>query len=232
MSGPPKRDPAFDAAHKLKAPLADQLAQFIIAFNDRAPEVGVAYQSLIEKLTRAGTGSEAPQEGDRLPPFLMPDIEGRLVSSEDLLAGGPLVISFNRGHWCPFCWLELAALGDIAEKVRAQGATIVAITPDTAAYNRALKDRLDLSFPILTDLDNSYGLELGITMPISAEIRALIEPRGIDLPSFQKNDAWFVPLPAIFIVDRQSIIRKMYLNPDYRQRSDPTPIPALLAELE
>ena len=232
MSGPPKRDPAFEAAREFEAPLAEQLAQFLLAFNERTPQVGAAYQRLIEKLTLAGTGSEAPKEGDHLPPFLLPDIEGRLVSSRDLLSKGPLVISFNRGHWCPFCWLELAALGDIAEGVAAQGATIVSITPETAAYNRELRDRLDLSFPFLSDLDNGYGLELGITMPISDEIRELIAPRGIDLPAFQKNDAWFVPLPAIFIVDRQAIVRKMYVNPDYRRRFDPSPIPAVLAALD
>ena len=232
MSGPPKRNPAFDAARALKAPLAEQLAQFAKAFSDRVPQVGAAYQTLIEKLTRAGTGSEAPKEGDRLPAFLLPDIEGRLVSSADLLADGPLVISFNRGNWCPFCWLELAALGDIADEIAEQGANIVSITPETAAYNREMKDRLGLSFPFLTDIDNSYGLELGIAMPVSTEIRELIQPRGLDLTVFQKNDAWFVPLPAIFIVDRSSIVRKAYVNPDYRERFDPAPIPALLAGLE
>ncbi|NNE82583.1 MAG: AhpC/TSA family protein [Alphaproteobacteria bacterium] len=232
MSDPSKQDPAYDAARALKAPLAEQLASFAKAFSDRAPLVGAAYQSLIEKLTRAGTGAEAPQEGDRLPPFLLPDIEGRLVSSEELLAKGPLVISFNRGNWCPFCWLELAALGDIAEDIIAQGATIVSITPETATYNREMRDRLGLAFPFLTDLDNSYGLELGIAMPISAEIRELVEPRGIDLTAFQKNDAWFVPLPAIFIVDRNAKIRKAYVNPDYRERFDPSPIPEILAALD
>lgn len=231
MSGPVKRDPAFEEARALKAPLAEQLAHFSKALSDRNSKVGAAYQTLVEKLERAGTGAEAPKEGDRLPPFLLPDLDGRLVSSQDLLVDGPLVISFNRGNWCPFCWLELAALGDIAEEVKAMGGRIVSITPETAAYNRELKDRLNLPFSFLTDLDNGYGLELGIAMPISDEIRALIEPRGFDLAAYQKNDAWYVPLPAIFIVDRQAIVRKMYVNPDYRQRFDPSPIPAILAEL-
>ena len=120
----------------------------------------------------------------------------------------------------------VAALGDIADEVTEQGANIVSITPETASYNREMKDRLGLSFPFLTDIDNSYGLELGIAMPVSTEIRELIQPRGLDLTVFQKNDAWFVPLPAIFIVDRNSIVRKAYVNPDYRQRFDPSPIPA------
>ena len=231
MNGSFKPDPDYDAARALNAPLATQLAHFAKAFADRVPPVGAAYQSLIDKLTRAGTGATAPKEGDTLPPFLLPDIEGRLVSSAELLSNGPLVISFNRGNWCRFCWLELAALGDIAGDIAAQGATIVSITPETAPYNREIKERLGLSFPFLTDIDNSYGLELGIAMPVSAEIKVLIQPRGLDLTVFQKNDAWFVPLPAIFIVDRDAIVRKAYVNPDYRERFDPAPIPKILAEI-
>lgn len=232
MSDQRRRDPAFEAARALEGSLAEQLARFATAFNDRVPQVGAAYQSLIEKLENAGSGAEAPKEGDRLPPFLLPDIDGYLVSSQELLAEGALVISFNRGNWCPFCWLELAALGDIAKDVTAQGASIVSITPETATYNREVKERLDLPFSFLTDIDNGYGLELGITMPISSEIRELIEPHGFDLTAYQKNDAWFVPLPAIFIVDRQSTIRVAYVNPDYRERFDPSPIPAILSELD
>lgn len=226
MSKPDERDRDVDAARALKVPFGEQLAHFAKAFNNRAPEVGAAYQTLVDNLTHAGTGAEAPKEGDRFPQFLLPDTEGRLVSSADLLAERALVISFNRGNWCPFCWLELMALGDIAEDVKARGATIVSITPETSTYNRELKDWLDLSFPFLTDLDNSYGLELGIVMPISAEVRELFGPLGLDLAAHQKNDAWFVPLPATFVVDREAIIRKAYVNPDYRKRFDPSGIPA------
>ena len=162
----------------------------------------------------------------------MPDTNGRLVSLEDLLADGPLVISFNRGNWCPFCWLELTALGDIAEDVKAQGANIVSITPETAAYNCEIIERLNLSFSFLTDLENSYSLELGIAMPLSAEVRELFKPSGFDLAIYQKNDAWFVPLPAVFIVDREAVIRHTYVNTDYRQRFDSTSIPTLLVDLD
>lgn len=228
----PKRNPGFEEARALDAPLANQLASYAAALGANAPAVMAAYQALIKRLQQSGAGAEAPKEGERLPPFLLPNIDGQLVSSRDLLAQGPLVISFNRGNWCPFCWLELAALGDIADQVSALGATIVSITPETSAYNREIRDRLDLPFDFLTDLDNGYGLELGITMAISREVRELVEPRGIALTTYQNNDAWFVPLPAIFIVDRREIIRVAYINPDYRERFDPAPIPEILAALD
>lgn len=227
-----KKDPGYEKARKLEAPLGEQLDLFTDTVETGLPEVGEAYQSLIEKLKRAGTGAEAPQEGDPLPPFLLPDHNGRLVSSQELLAAGPLVVSFNRGNWCPFCWLELAALGDVLNDIRAQGGDVVSITPETATYSRLLIKRLGLQFPFLTDLDNGYGMELGIAMPISPGIKELLLRLGIDLATYQKNDAWFVPLLATFVIDHDGIVRMSYVNPDYRQRFDPTGIPGILAGLD
>ncbi|MEP4380016.1 MAG: peroxiredoxin-like family protein [Alphaproteobacteria bacterium] len=232
MSKPLKPNPAFEKARADHDSLGEQLADYHAALDKRVPDVGAAYQSLIEKLQRLGTGSMAPKVGDTLPSFLMPNLEGRLVSSRDLLDKGPLVISFNRGHWCPFCWLELAALGDINAAVEKQGSSIVSITPETATWNRELKQRLHLSYDILSDIDNGYSLELGLTMPVSEEIRTLLEPRGIDLSIFQNNKSSFLPLPAIFIVDQGSVIRQSYVNPDYRQRFDPVQIPDILSAID
>ena len=125
----------------------------------------------------------------------------------------------------------MSSLGDNLEKVRAAGGEIVSIIPETAEYSRLVKKRLDLAFPFLTDLDNAYGLELGVTMPLSAEVRALLEPAGYDLSLYQNNDSWFVPIPAIFVVGRDGIIRKSHVDVDYRRRFDPDTLPGIIAEL-
>jgi peroxiredoxin len=228
----PKSNPDFVEARDLDAPLADKLELFTRTLGVRASLVSDAYQTLVDTLTRANTGATAPGEGDRLPPFVLPNEDGRLVSLAEFLANGPVVVSFNRGHWCPFCWLELSSLGDNLGKVRAAGGEIVSIIPETAKYSRLVKKQLDLAFPFLTDLDNGYGLELGVTMPLSAEVRALLEPAGYDLSLYQKNDSWFVPIPATFVVGRDGIIKKSYVNVDYRCRFDPDTLPDIIAELD
>ena len=231
MSEHPKSDPDFEKARDLDAPLADKLELFTSALGVRAPAVSDAYQTLVDNLGHAKTGATAPAEGDRLPPFVLPNEDGRLVSLAELLSNGPLVISFNRGHWCPFCWLELLSLGDNLEKVRAAGGDIVSIIPETAEYSRRVKKQLDLAFGFLTDLDNAYGLELGVTMPISAEVKALLEPAGYNLSLYQKNDAWFVPIPAIFVVGRDGIVKKSHVDVDYRRRFDSDTLPGIIAAL-
>lgn len=226
-----KKDANYERARQLDAPLAEQLAHFTDSITTSLPLVADAYETLVANLKNAGTGAEAPRIGDPMPPFLLPDENGRLLSLDELLADGPLVVSFNRGNWCPFCWLELAAIGDLLDDIRRSGGDVVSITPETAPYSRLLKKRLEVPFRFLTDIDNGYGMEIGITMPIPPELQALLKPLGIDLAIYQKNDAWFVPLPATFVIDGGGIVRLAYVNPDYRERYDPAPIPAIIAEL-
>lgn len=114
----------------------------------------VNYDGLVEHLATVNAGANAPSPGDPLPLFQLPDENGRLLTSTELLASGPLVVSFNRGNWCPYCWLELSALEDCTSAIVEGGGSVVSITPEVATFSRRLKSRLGLSFPVLTDLDN------------------------------------------------------------------------------
>lgn len=230
---PPDRpsSPDYEEARALEGPLAAQLAAFDARLRERVPEAGEAYQGLIDHLIRAGATENAPAAGDPLPPFRLPDEDGHLVSSTDLLAKGPLVVSLNRGNWCPYCWLELGALEDCYRSIIDIGASVVSITPEVATFSRRLKRRLGLSFPVLTDLDNGYALELGLAVALTDKIRAVYVKAGIDLGTFQRSDGWFLPLPATLVVDRGGIIRHAYVNADFRERMEPAKLPELLSGL-
>lgn len=231
MKLPSMSRPAFDRALAEGDSLAVQLDYYAKALLERRPEVADAYQNLIETLNRGEAGAKAPKDGDPLPPFLLPDECGRFVSSAELVSAGPLVVSFNRGAWCTFCWLELSALGERHRQIRRRGGAIVAITPETAVYGRALKERLGLDFPMLSDLDNAYALELGLAVALSPQIKEIFHAAGTDLGIYQKNDAWFVPIPATLLVDRQGIVRKSYVNADFRLRLDPAEILEAISDL-
>ncbi len=230
---PPDRppDPGFDSAHALGGPLSVQLAAFDAALRARNPAAGEAYDGLAEHLVTVDAGANAPSPGDPLPPFQLPDENGRLLSLAELLASGPLVVSFNRGNWCPYCWLELSALEDCFSAIVEGGGSVVSITPEVATFSRRLKNRLGLSFPVLTDLDNGYALELGLAMSVNDAVRAVYVKVGIDLGTFQRSDGWFLPIPATLVVDRQGIVRHSYVNADFRERIEPRSVPELLAAL-
>lgn len=222
-------NPDFESIRNAGGTLARQLALYDLALRERSPATGKAYQDLVDRLKEMDSGSGAPASGDSLPPFLMPDENGRFVSSADLLAGGPVVVTFNRGNWCPYCWLELSALQACHAAIVDQGASVVSITPEVATYSRRLKNRLELTFPVLTDLDNGYALELGLAVSLTRDVCAVYDRAGIDLGTFQRNAMWFLPIPATFVVDRHGIVRHAYVNADFRERIDPSELPALLA---
>ena len=230
---PPNRppNPEFDSARSLGGPLSAQLKAYDSLLRARNPAAGEAYQSLVDHLSAVDAGANAPSAGDPLPSFQLPDENGRLMSLSELLDSGPLVISFNRGNWCPYCWLELSALEDRATAIGEGGGAVVSITPEVAIFSRRLKNRLDLSFPVLTDLDNGYALELGLAISLNAAVREVYVKAGIDLGTFQRSDGWFLPIPATLVVDRRGIIRHSYVNSDFRERIEPGGIPGLLAEL-
>lgn len=188
-----------------------------------------AYQRLVQRLREGEAGAGAPEVGEAMPPFLLPDRAGRMVGLDQLLAAGPLVLSFNRGPWCPFCRIELAALGDAAPGLAAFGARVVSIMPARASFTAAMSAELGERIILLTDLDNDYALSLGIAMWVGDEVRELMRERELALDLINGNESWFLPLPATFVVGRDGRIRARFIDPDFRDRM---PIEEIVAALE
>ena len=211
----------FDEIRCLDASLADKLAAWAIQLPDAKPKFAREYSKLVDRLRAANAGSEAPEIGSMLPAFLLPDNEGRLVSSTDLLSAGPLVVSFNRGHWCSFCQLELLALAEIYPEVKRLGGELISIMPERAAYVRRLRETLDISFRILTDLDNGYALTCGLMVSVGDSVRKVYLDAGQDLAEYQGNNAWFLPIPATYVAGTDGRIHNRFVDPDFGHRMAP-----------
>ena len=169
-----------------------------------------------------------PLVGDQMPEFLLPDQQGQLISLQSLLASGPLVISLNRGHWCPYCKLDLRALAQVEPDIRRMGARLVSIMPETAKYTKKAIVENDFPFPVLTDVDLSYALSLGMIYWIGAPVKKLYDELGLDLELFQGNRSYFLPVAAKFIVDRDGAVCARAVNVDFRERMEPQAILAAL----
>lgn len=193
------------------------------------PNFAGAVDRLIARLTESGTGAGAPKPGESMPPFILPDERGRLVSLSDLLGTGPVAIAFNRGHWCPYCRVNTAALAQVHADAAAVGAQIVAILPDRQKFTIRLKEDSKAPFPILTDMDNGYAMSLNLVMWVGAEMQGLLPRAGVNIPSYQGNDSWMLPIPATFVVGTDGIIKARHVDPDYRRRME---IDDLLAALK
>lgn len=202
--------------------LSEKLAAFRERLESRHPEIGRAYDRLVERLSAIDRGAVGPAIGERFPDFVLPDQSGELVSLKSLLARGPLIVSFNRGHWCPYCKLDLRALAMAWPRVQRAGGQIISIMPDTAAAPRdALPDDA-LPFPILSDIDLGYTLSLGLVYWIGPDVASLYDDLGIELSRYQGNDSHFLPLAAKFAVGCDGIVKARHVDIEFRQRIDVT----------
>lgn len=220
MKKPPTLAEAFGEICKMDAPLNERLAVYANTLRDLNFPFAEAYDDLVARMKAGGIGAMAPLVGETMPPFLLPAYPRRLVSLEEVLAAGPAVISFNRGHWCPFCKIELSTVADHHDEIAAHGAQLVTILPDRQQFVRQLPEEVLRSFIILSDIDNAYALSLGLAVWLGERITQLMQGRGHRLADYQGNEAWFVPLPATFVVGANGRVLARHVDAEFRQRMD------------
>jgi peroxiredoxin len=147
----------------------------------------------VTRLRHYGAGEAAPKIGDSMPPFVLPDGSAQKVSLEELLNHGPVAVIFHRGHWCPYCRININALVE-AHKALPCSAEIVAIMPDRRKFVADLKRQSQVPFPILIDANSGYALSLNLTIWVGAEIQKM-EARRLDPPTFQGDQLLDAPDP-------------------------------------
>lgn len=218
---------AFQRCRDMDGTLNEQLRAYADAGRDIFPAYGEAVDRLVARLGENGGGENAPRPGEEMPPFLLPDEKGRLVSLPSLLAQGPVAVMFFRGHWCPYCRLNMRAVIQAEARIKAMGAQIVAIMPEIQAFTEQFKADSHAPFPMLTDLDNGYALSINLAIWLGAEIQDLLSHQ--DMAKFHGNDGWMLPIPAVFVVGRDGIVKARFVDPDFRKRME---IDDLLEALE
>jgi peroxiredoxin len=210
-------DDAFRRVRDLDVSLSEQLRSFAENTRQERPEFAAAVDRLIDRLQRAGAGDSAPKPGEPMPGFVLPDENGDQVSLDDLLDEGPVAITFHRGHWCPYCRININTLAQAQKELAKGEGQIIGIMPDLQKFVVELKKQSSVPFPILSDMDNGYALSLNLTIWVGAELQRMLQDR-VNIPAFQGNSSWMLPIPATFVVGRDGLIRARFIDPDYRKR--------------
>ncbi len=232
MSNVPSTLPeALIEAESRNASLGARLAAYRDSMRRIRPDLAKAYDDLVARLDMLDDGAIGPQIGEPLPEFNLPDGNGQLVSLSSLLRSGPAVISLNRGHWCPYCKLELRSLAAIHDEIGRLGARIVSMMPDTATFTGDYAQHNRLPFPILSDIDLGYSLSLGLIFWVGEEIQRLYEDAGVELERYQGNRGHFLPMGAKFIVGQDGLIKARQVNIEFRERMEPEAVLAVLREM-
>jgi peroxiredoxin len=206
------------ATVEMRAGLLGQLGEEILSVYDRDAEA----------LGAGDTFASALRPGDRAPAFRLPDARGGDVDLPDLLAGGPVVLVFYRGAWCPYCNLQLAAFQSALADIRAAGATLVAVSPQTPDQSLTLAERHALEFPVLSDDGNAVARGYGLVFTQSDAVTATSRRLGIELADFNGDDSNTLPAASTFVIGQDGVIRFASIAGDYRWRVGPDEILAAL----
>jgi peroxiredoxin len=213
----------------LSEPLNTRLAYYVEWLASVSPDLHSAYQAFVERLQTGEFASRGPRVGDIFPSFMLPDQDGRLVSLESTLSAHSLVLSFNRGHWCGLCRIELDALNQAAPDIQAAGGTLLAVIPEPQIMSRKLRAASALSFTVLSDMDLAVAASLDLLVYMGEELRTLYLSDGIDVGAYQLTDGWFLPIPATFVIGTDGRVVARHINPDFSRRMEVADILQALA---
>src|SRR5260370_5302451 len=178
----------------------------------------------VAELQASKAQERALTSGDQVPSFELPDGDGMLWRSADLLRSRPLVVVFYRGRWCAYCNAQLAALQQIHFRIAAAGASLVAISPQTQKHSYMTRDMHGLRFPVLSDAGNQVAREFGLVYRVSPELQAMYESIFTKLPDYNGDASWELALAAAYIIRSDEAISFAQIHDDWRQRAEPEEI--------
>jgi peroxiredoxin len=204
--------------------LLKEIEAYKEAFKAKAPE---EKQKLMlqatEELEMAGV-AKGLKEGDTAPNFTLPDSTGKEVSLADYLSNGPVIITFYRGGWCPYCNLELKAYQRELEAIKQAGATLIAISPELPDASLSTKEKNELEFIVLSDEKNKVANEFNLVFKLPDYLIQIYKDSGLDIPGHNGNEDWELPKPATFVVDPSGKIIFAEVDSDYRNRTEPAKV--------
>lgn len=184
-----------------------------------------------QKLAGSGITQNAVRVGMTAPDFLLPEARGRQVRLSDRWREGPVVLSFYRGGWCPYCNLQLAALQRVLPDIQSTGATLIAVSPQSPDNSLSTAEKLHLAFDVLSDREDRVAREYGLVFEVSEPLRNIYRDWGIDLPSWNRENSWELPVPATYVIDRNGVIVAAHIDTDYTRRMEPSDILSALKHI-
>lgn len=210
--------------------LTDDIQAFKADFLKKVPEdIQSLMQSATAKLKEQMLASRSLETGDAAPDFTLPNSQGKPIALAGVRERGPVVISFYRGGWCPYCNLELKALQSRLGDIRRLGGELIAISPEKPEKAQATATTNGLKFEVLTDQGNVVARQYGLEMELDEPLRPVYKEWGADLAEWNGDGSYELPMPATFVIDREGTVIEAFVDEDYTERLDPD---AIIAAVE
>ncbi|MGI5427345.1 peroxiredoxin-like family protein [Streptomyces sp. CA-179760] len=209
-----------------------ELRTFYEARQQQIPaEIREIMQRAGQDLADSGQADRALATGDKAPRFSLPSATGQTLSLDALLAEGPVVLTFYRGAWCPYCNIALRSLQQHHDVITARGARLVAVSPQIPDESLPLTEKHGLAFDVLSDIGSDTAKQYGLAFDLPDDLAAVYDKLGFDLQRVNAGHPRTLPLPATYVIDRDGVIRWAFVDTDYTTRAEPADILAALDAL-
>jgi peroxiredoxin len=212
--------------------LKEQLAEYRAGWYQRVPaERQAIMQRHIDQLRTGAIARTMLKVGDHAPAIVLENAKGAIVDVGMLLKKGPVIVTFYRGGWCPYCNLELKAYQDILPEIVAAGASLVAISPEKPDDTLSTAEKNALTFEVLSDVGQKVGRSFGLVYEFTEELKSAYRGFNLDIPARNGTPGeWALPVSATYVIDPDGSIIYAYSDVDYRDRADPRDVLKVLTE--
>ena len=213
--------------------LSTQIADYEVQKKAKVPkDILEVMEQTTEQLVASHIANKALKVGDKVSNFSLPDQHGEMTQLSDFLKTGPVVISFYRGGWCPYCNLELKALNDLLPEFHAQNTKLLAISPQLPDSSLDTAQKNELEFKVLSDLQNKVADQFGLVFDLDERLKPIYDNFGLDLQKSNGDDSYRLPLPATYVINQQSVICYAFACEDYTKRAEPQDVLNSIKELK
>lgn len=212
--------------------LIDKIDEYKKAFKEKAPQnIQELMQQATNTLADSGITLKTPKTNEKLAEFSLPNHKGDTVSLSSLLKDGPVVITFYRGGWCPYCNFELREYQESLAEIKSLGASLVAITPELPDASLSTSEKNELAFDVLSDVNAEYAKSLGLVFSLPEELRPIYLSFGIDVEAHNGSGQFDLPLAATFVIAKDGTIASAFVDADYTARQEPGEVISVLKNL-
>ena len=210
--------------------LKEQLAEYRAGWYQRVPaERQAIMQRHVDQLRSGTIFRTMLKVGDHAPAILLENAKGATIDVGTLLKKGPVIVTFYRGGWCPYCNLELKAYQEILPEIVAAGASLVAISPEKPDDTVSTAEKNALTFEVLSDVGQKVGRAFGLVYEFTEELKHAYHGFNLDIPARNGTpNEWALPVSATYVIDSDGSIVYAYMDVDYRDRADPRDVLAVL----
>lgn len=193
-------------------------------------EIREKMQQAIQELEQSGI-AHGLSVGDRALDFTLKDTTGKEITLYEELKKGPVVLTFYRGEWCPYCNMELRAYQQVLNQIRAAGAQLIAISPQTPDHSLSMKQKNELEFYVLSDVGNKVAEQYRLVYILPEYLQEIYKNLGLDLTKYNHDHSWTLPISATYVIDQNGIIRAKEADADYKKRMEPSEVVSILKQL-